>query len=291
MAKQANEAGSEAQIQKRKIVEEKKELKNEQKKQRAEVKKRAKEISKRESELAEEDEGNGFLTFFATLLIVLVWLAVIAVIIKLDVGGFGSNVLTPILKDVPIVNKILPKSAELDELAEESYGGYSSLQEAVKKINELELALDSVQSTGTSKDEEIANLKAEILRLQEFEDKQVEFQRIKTEFFEEVVYAENGPGAEEYTKYYEAMDPTTAEYLYKQVIAQLEETQEVQDYAAAYSAMKPKQAATIFEAMTDNLELAARILNVMSSEDRGAILGVMDSTVSAKLTKIMDPES
>ena len=59
----------------------------------------------------------------------------------------------------------------------------------------------------------------------------------------------------------------------------------------AYSSMKPKEAAAIFEAMTDNLDLAARILNAMEAEDRGKILGVMDSEVAAKLTKIMDPES
>ena len=29
----------------------------------------------------------------------------------------------------------------------------------------------------------------------------------------------------------------------------------------------------------------------MEAEDRGKILGVMDSEVAAKLTKIMDPES
>ena len=42
------------------------------------------------------------------------------------------------------------------------------------------------------------------------------------------------------------MDPATAEYIYKQVVTRLQESQEVQDYAAAYSAMKPKQAAAIF---------------------------------------------
>ena len=124
-----------------------------------------------------------------------------------------------------------------------------------------------------------------------FEDQQVEFQRIQKEFYDEVVYSDKGPGAEEYKKYYESMDPATAEYIYKQVVTQLQESKEVQDYAAAYSSMKPKQAAAIFEKMTNNLDLAARILKVMSADDRGAILGAMDSEVAAKITKIMDPES
>jgi len=66
---------------------------------------------------------------------------------------------------------------------------------------------------------------------------------------------------------------------------------EVIDYAEAYSTMKPKQAAGIFEAMDDNLNLAARILNMMEPAKRGEILGVMDPEVAAKLTKIMNPES
>ena len=92
-------------------------------------------------------------------------------------------------------------------------------------------------------------------------------------------------------KYYESMDPATAEFLYKQVVSDLEESKEVQDYATAYSEMKPKQAAGIFEAMTNNLDLAAKILKEMSAEDRGEILGVMDAEVAAKLTKIMEPDS
>lgn len=277
--------------EKKQIQSEKKQLKSEQKQQKKEAKRRAREIAKREDELADEDEGGGFATFAATILIVLVWLAVIAVIIKLDVGGFGSNVLTPILRDVPVVNKILPGNSILETNDPESYGGYTSLVDAVDYIRELELEVERLQTSVNQKDEEITELKANVVRLQEFEQKQVEFQRIKTEFFEEVVYAEKGPGAEEYRKYYEEMDQTTADYIYRQVIVQLEESGEVQDWAAAYSAMKPKQAAGILEAMTDNLDMAARILKTMDAESRGAIMGVMDQDIAAKLTKIMDPES
>ena len=231
------------------------------------------------------------LTLGATLLIVALWLAVICVVIKLDVGGFGSRVLAPILQDVTVLNKILPENSVTETTDTESYGGYTSLEEAVEQIRSLEIQLEQAQNESRSKDEELDRLKAEVLRLQEFENSQVEFQRVKTEFYEEVVYAENGPGAEAYQKYYESMDPTTAEYIYKQVVTQLEESKEVQDYAEAYSQMKPKQAAGIFESMTDDLDLAARILKVMSAEDRGAIMGQMDPEVAARLTKIMDPES
>ena len=269
---------------------EKKKLKEEQKKQKKEAKKRAKEIEAQEAELSADDESGGFFTVIATIGIILVWVAILCVVIKLDVGGFGSKVLTPLLKDVPVVNLILPNSQNSGNISTEN-GGYTNLNDATEQIKNLELQLQQAQTDNLKLQEDVANLKAENARLQEFEDKQVEFQRIKNEFYEEVVYAENGPGAEAYQKYYESMDPTTAEYLYKQVIAQLQEDKSVQDYASAYSSMKPKKAAAIFEQMTDNLNLAARILKTMSAENRGDILAEMDPAIAAKLTKIMDPES
>jgi len=290
MASKQNPSQTMVITEKKKIKDEKRQLQKEQREQRKEAKKRAKEIARRENELG-ENEGGGFAAFMATLLMVLVWLAVIAVVIKLDIGGFGSNVLTPVLKDVPVLNKILPNNPMLETTNPEEYGGYSNLKEAVAQIELLQGELERANTTNQTQSMKITELTAEVERLQEFEEKQVEFQRITTEFYEEVVYAEKGPGAEEYKKFFEAMDPTTAEYIYRQVIVQLEEDEQVKAYAAAYSEMKPKQAAGIFEAMTDNLELAARILSTMSAEDRGDILGVMDAQIAAKLTKIMDPES
>ncbi len=276
--------------EKKRLADEKKKLKEEQKKQKKEAKKRAKEIEAQEAELSADDESGGFFTVIATIGIILVWMAILCVVIKLDVGGFGSKVLTPLLKDVPVVNLILPNSQNSGNISTEN-GGYTNLNDATEQIKNLELQLQQAQTDNLKLQEDVANLKAENARLQEFEDKQVEFQRIKNEFYEEVVYAENGPGAEAYQKYYESMDPTTAEYLYKQVIAQLQEDKSVQDYASAYSSMKPKKAAAIFEQMTDNLNLAARILKTMSAENRGDILAEMDPAIAAKLTKIMDPES
>ena len=291
MAREKTPEENAADNERKQLVEEKKNLKKEQQAQRKEAKRRAREIAKQEDELEDGNEGNSLLTFGATILIVALWLAVICVIIKLDIGGFGSSVVTPILKDVPVLNRILPGNSVTETTNSGAYGGYTSLQDAVDQIKSLELQLEQIQNASSAKDEELDQLKAEVLRLKEFENQQVEFQRIQKEFYDEVVYSDKGPGAEEYKKYYESMDPATAEYIYKQVVTQLQESQEVKDYAAAYSAMKPKQAAAIVDQMTNNLDLAARILKVMSADDRGAILGAMNSEVAAKITKIMDPES
>lgn len=283
-----------AKLDRERLKEEKKKFKSEQREQRKAAKARARELADQEEELMEEAGGAGSgSVFLVTFIIVLIWIAILCLIIKLDFGGFGSNVLAPIFKDVPVINKILPNSSEevSQDGEEEAYGGYTNLQEAVDYIKELELELERAQSAQNSSSEEVEQLKAEVERLKTFEDSQVEFQRIKTEFYEEVVYADNGPGIEEYRRYYEEMDPATAEYLYKQVVTQIEESDDIKEYAAAYSAMKPKAAAAIFESMTDNLDLAVRILGVMDADQRGKILGAMDTEIAARITKLMDPES
>lgn len=283
----------EAKAEKQRLREEKKKLKAEQREQKKEAKARAKEIASQEADLADGDDGSSGSVFLVTFVIVLIWIAILCLVVKLDLGGFGSNVLTPVLKDVPVLNLILPKNTQTEVSEEEAvnYGGYTSLQEAVDHIKELELELERVKASNTENSDEVTQLKAELERLKTFEDSQLEFQKIKTEFYEEVVYADKGPGIEEYQKYYESIDPATAEYLYKQVVGQTEESDEIRDYAQAYSEMKPKQAAAIFEDMTDNLDLAARILDAMDAADRGKILGAMDPEIAAKITKIMDPES
>ncbi len=283
------------------LKEEQKAFKEEQKRAKAEAKAQKKEAKKKAKELADEearisdDDGSNLPVIVTTIIIVFVWIAIICALIKLDVGGFGSGVLAPILKNVPVVNAILPDSVSRadreDDDPDIDTSEYSSLKEAVREIHRLEAELADTQENSAAKDERISTLSEEVNRLQTFEDKQVEFERIKNEFYNEVVYAQNGPGADEYVKYYQSMDPATAESLYKQVIFEEQVSEEVKNYAQAYSEMKPKQAAAIFEDMTDDLELAAKILWQMEPDARGKILGAMDADIAARLTKIMEPDN
>lgn len=277
--------------EKKRLKEEKKKLKQEQKLHRKEAKQKAREIAAEEANLSMDEEGGGFSVFVVTAIIIIVWLGILALLIKLDIGGFGSGVLAPVLSDVPVINKILPKSEETETIYSENYGGYTNLRDAVNDLEKVKLQLESAKATINEDAEKISGLEAEVTRLKTFEDKQLEFQRIKNEFYEEVVYAQKGPGPEEYLKYYQSMDPETAENLYKEVVREEAVADEIKKYAQAYSEMKPKQAAAIFEDMTDNLDLVAKILGVMEPDDRGAILGVMNPEVAARITKIMDPDS
>lgn len=287
-SKNANLSPDAPEMQMQQLKETRKQFQQEQKNQRKEAKKRAKELENQERELDEQIDGSSLPVVIVTLFIIVIWLGILALLIKMDVGGFGSNVLTPIFKDVPIINQLLPTESATETTKEETYGGYSSLKEAVEQIKKLELSLEKEQNTNATYMEQIEALKAEVERLKTFEDNQVEFQKIKTEFYKEVVYAENGPGEEAYQKYYESMDPTTAEALYKQVAQTSAEDGSVKELAATFTNMKASQAAKILEAMTDNLDLAAKILKSIDVENRGAILAAMDANVAAKVTKIME---
>ena len=57
------------------------------------------------------DNAGGLATLVITLLIILIWLFIMALLVKLDVGGFGSDILAPIIKDVPYLNLILPEGS------------------------------------------------------------------------------------------------------------------------------------------------------------------------------------
>ena len=291
-SKNSNMSTDAPEMQMQQLKESKKQFKQEQKNQRKEAKKKAKELESQERELDEQIDGSSASVVIVTLFIILIWLGILVLLVKMDVGGFGSNVLTPILKDVPVINKILPSESTTETTKnEEAYGGYNSLKDAVEQIKTLEKQLDQAQSTNATYAEQIDTLKTEVQRLKTFEDNQVEFQKIKEQLYDEVVYAENGPGADEYRQYYEEMDPTTAEALYKQVIQTEAADKQMQEYANTFSNMQASEAAAILGNMTDNLDLAASILKNLDVSTRGAILGAMDSAIAARIVKIMDPNS
>lgn len=259
--------------------------KKEEKKQRKAEKKQMQE----EGDTAEEEESGGskIAVILATIVFIAIWLAILALIIKMDIGGFGSTVLQPILKDVPVINKILPETGE-EPVVDAQYP-YTTLNEAIDRIKELEVELSNTQSQSQGNSDYVAQLEAEVARLREFGNEQSAFEEEKTKFYKEVVFNENAPDISEYKAYYESIDPANAEVLYKQVVQQQEADAEIEEYAKTYSEMKPKQAAAIMEAMQDNLKLVVKILENMETDSRSDILAAMNAEVAARITKMMEP--
>lgn len=238
----------------------------------------------------EEKAGSKIILALVTILIIAIWLGIISILIKSDVGGFGSSVLYPMLKDVPYINKILPTPDHVDFSTEDTQYRYGSLDEATARIKELELELGEALAQQQKSQETIDDLNAQIADLSIYKEEEAAFEKEKEKFYEEVVFSDEAPDINEYKTYYESIDPKNAEVLYKQVVEQITYDDEVKDYAETYSKMKPKEAAAIFDTMTDNLGLVADIMLNMGTEERGKILGKMDATTAAKLTEIMEPK-
>lgn len=262
------------------------------KKEEKAKKKAEKKAAKQENEMEEEAETGGgkLVVALATIVIIAIWLGILALLVRLDVGGFGSTVLYPILKDVKYVNRILPEvKTEEGEDANPDYP-YKTMDEAVARIQQLEKSLAKAKKKNSNDSATIEDLQAQIRRLKKYQQNEAAFEEEKQAFYEEVVFADEAPDISEYQKYYEMIDPDNAEILYKEVIEQQQYDDNLDEYVATYSSMKPAAAAALFDTMTDNLKLVARILDNMGSEDRANILAAMNPETAAKLTEMLEPE-
>ncbi len=235
----------------------------------------------------EVEEGNKLVSIIVILLIILIWLGIFAALIKFDVMGLGTT-MTPVLKDVPVVNKLLPETEE--EQTEDI--PYKSIAECAAYIKELETEIAGYQQAANEKDTKIADLEAEIARLKKFEENQSEFEKLRAQFYEEVVFGDNAPDISEYINYYRSIDPENAELLYQRAVAAYVYDEQVKARAQYYSSMKPDKAAAIFCEMTGDLDIVAALLNSMSAEKCGDILGAIsdiDPVYAAKITKKLMP--
>lgn len=230
----------------------------------------------------EESAGSKLLTFLIVFVIVVIWLVLFGVLIKLDVGKFGSEVLYPVLKDVPVVNKVLP-AVEGEQQPE----GYTNIDEANERIRALEQELASLKNTNTASADEVQELKAENERLKKFEEQKLAFDQRVKEFDEQVVYSDKSPELSEFQKFYEGIDPDNAAELYKQVVQDVQVSEKVKKQATVYAKMEPAQAASVLETMSGNLDLVASILDNMSESKSAEILANMTPETAAQITTKM----
>ncbi|MBO4395892.1 MAG: hypothetical protein J5819_06055 [Eubacterium sp.] len=232
---------------------------------------------------ADDKAGSKIVTIIIVLVIVAIWLAIFGVLIKLDVGGFGSSVLYPVLKDVPVINKILPEPDEKETNSEY----YDNLADANARIKELEAQLASTSSSDSANSDEIEALKKENARLKKFEEAQASFSKQRSQFYEEVVMNEKAPDLEEYKKFYEMIDADNAAKIYEKVAKKYQYTQAIKDQADMFSKMQPAKAASALTAMSGDLDLIAKILDNIPNNKRALIMDQMDDNVIAQITTKM----
>lgn len=224
-----------------------------------------------------------FSNLLILITIIFVWILIFALLVKLDIGGFGTT-LRPVLKDVPVVNKILPKLTD-EELAQENNYPYASLADAMKRIEELEKTNEELELKNEEFINNTSNLEEELAALEELKEKSDDFKQRVLEFDRNIVFADEAPDIEEYKTYYESINSDNAEIIYRQVIYDVNASQEIQEKADIYSKMDPKAAAKIFETLSNDTDLLLLILSNMSRSSASEILSEMNPELAGVLTK------
>lgn len=239
-----------------------------------------------DEELDGEGKGSKILSAIIGLVIFVILLGTIIVFIKLDIGGVGTGVLRQYLKNVPVVNQILP-SVSNEQLAEENGYRFSNISDAVAYIEELEAKVKELEDTNEKDTAQITELEAEVERLKVFEAEQEAFNEKVKEFETNVVFNEKAPDIAEYKSYYEQISPDNAAKIYEQVVERSQVSTVVKEQAERYSKMEAANAASALEVMTSDLDLVADILTNMSTSKAALIMQEMSPDYCAKITKKM----
>lgn len=230
----------------------------------------------------EKKKGGGKLvTFIIILLVLLMWIITFAFLIKMDVGNLGTS-LRPMLRDVPVLKYLLPSVSDEQEAWEKNYP-YTTMEQAVERIRELEAQVDTLTGSNSDYMQQLSALQAENERLKVFEDEQLAFAERVEEFDRNVVFNEKAPDVEEYRRYYEEINPTTAEEIYRQVLELLQYDDLIQAEADRLAEMKPANAAAILEEMNASMDLVAQYLLCMKTSESAAILEKMDALYAAHI--------
>ncbi|MBD5096289.1 MAG: hypothetical protein HDT40_04640 [Lachnospiraceae bacterium] len=245
-------------------------------------------MAKRDRNRDGESGGSKVAGVIILILALTTFFSVMALLIKCDVGGFGSKVLRPVFKDVPVIKEILPPPSD-EEVAIESDYPYDTLEKALNQISVLDAAIGSKDAEIVSLNDRVKELEAECARLATFENNQTEFEQEKKEFYDEVVYGESAPDTDTYIEWYNSLDAEYAEKVYREIIEAKQVDQEILDLASAYESMDAKDAAKILESMKNDLDTVALIMNNMSASSRGKILAEMDPEFAAIVTKKLLP--
>ena len=232
----------------------------------------------------QESAGSKIVTILIAIIIIIIWLAVFAFLIKMDVGGIGSKVLYPVLKDVPVVNKILPDASEEQQASEGNYK-YTTLKAANARIQELEGQLASESGTTNANSDYIKELENRVQDLQKYKDNEDAFNKRVADFDEKVVFADNAPDISEYRSYYESINAENAEKIYQKVVEAERYSEKAKELATMYANMEPASAAQALSEMKENLDLVCDILENMGEKKAAAVLQEMDSVYAAQLTR------
>lgn len=221
------------------------------------------EALKNEKKKAQEelDELRGRTTG-GKIICVLVLLGILALLcvgfigmVKLNVGGFASDILAPAIDDVPVIRSILPAEYQ-KKTAKEILAEQQAATEAAKLESESAVS-EAAASEAAAR-------------------QQAESQAAAASESESIAASEAAAS--------EAAASETAASEQK-----ASEEAALEDYVKTYSEMKPKSAAQVLDnMMPDQSDLVVKILSNMAADQRAAIISNMSVANASQVTILME---
>lgn len=219
--------------------------------------------------------------------LIVVILLVLVLLLKLDVGGLGSEIIGPKIKNIPYAKVILPPMPEPVNKELEKYD-FDTTDQAVEVLKNTEDSLKEKEKEVEKLNEEMNQLMKENERLKVFEENQLQFEKDKEEFDSSVVSMTSD---KEFISWYEKIDPKNAAKIYEESIKNVADEEELKKLVAMYQEMKAANAAPILEDMTrTRIQMVSAILSKLDPKQAGDILGAMTKKTASKLTSYMYPQ-
>ena len=227
-------------------------------------------------------KSGGFGKFIAMFMIAAV-LAFTVGVLAFNLFGIRDKYLVDVLRNVPIVNSLLPK--ETVPGAGDSYASMSREQ--------LIQLIDSLNTQANQDKKEISDLtdrikvnESDLQRLLAQEKSVSDFEAEKRAFAQSVV----NQNPEAFVKYYESIDRATQDTLYQTTSVQLAAVKEAKNYFTAISAMDEASAAQMLTQLTaTDMNLVVAILKNIDTTQTAGILSAMDPAAAARVAKAMSP--
>lgn len=232
-----------------------------------------------------EESSGKFGSFLIILLFLLIWVSVLALLVKLDVGGLGTT-LRPYIKNIPVVNLMLPRVSDEQIQWEENYP-YKNMDEAMRELDTLKQQVEMLTKENTAQAIEITQLKSENTRLKFFEDDVTAFEDRVQRFEQYVVFNDKAPDVTAYREFYESIEPENAAQLYQAVVELIQYDEGIIKQAELFANMKPGQAAEALQEMTADIEFITKVLLAMKKDNATEIMNKMDALFVAKVMQRM----